>query len=100
MAKQTDWLARIVDDPGAEAPRLDYAAWLDDCGDPRGEFIRVQCALARRLPDDPPIRTFDEHVIVPEPWQLRDPEQLPFFGDPHWAPRLPHVAAYTTHRRA
>lgn len=33
-----------LDDDG---PRLLYADWLEERGDPRGEFIRVQCALAR-----------------------------------------------------
>ena len=39
-------------DPQSDGPRLIYADWLDDHGEPeRAEFIRVQCALAR-LPDD------------------------------------------------
>ena len=36
-------LARPADD----APRLAFAAWFDERGDPRGEFIRVQIELAR-----------------------------------------------------
>lgn len=36
----------IVHDPLSDRPRLDYAAWLDEEGDPRGEFIEVQCRLA------------------------------------------------------
>lgn len=43
-------------DPHGDGPRLIYADWLDDHGEPdRAEFIRVQCALAR-LPDDAPER--------------------------------------------
>src|SRR5262249_7610438 len=30
-----------------------YADWLEERGDPRGEFIRVQCQLARLQQDNP-----------------------------------------------
>jgi uncharacterized protein (TIGR02996 family) len=33
--------------PDADAPRLTYADWLEENGDPLGEFIRVQCELAK-----------------------------------------------------
>jgi len=42
-----DILKRPLDD----APRLRYAAWLDDRCDPLGEFIRVQCRLAGPIAD-------------------------------------------------
>lgn len=44
------FLARIREVPDDDGPRLIYADWLDEQGDPRGEFIRVQLALAR-LPE-------------------------------------------------
>src|SRR5437764_1154624 len=47
------FLAAILDRPDDDAPRLVYADWLDERGDPRGEFIRVQCELARLPGDDP-----------------------------------------------
>lgn len=37
----------IRDIPEDDAPRLVYADWLEELGDPRGEFIRLQCELAR-----------------------------------------------------
>lgn len=40
-------LASIRAAPDDDAPRLVYADWLSERGDPRGEFIAVQCALAR-----------------------------------------------------
>jgi uncharacterized protein (TIGR02996 family) len=40
-------LAAIVESPDDDGPRLAYAARLDERGDPRGEFIRIQCAIAR-----------------------------------------------------
>src|SRR4051812_25708165 len=47
MPADADFLRAIVADPDADAPRLAYADWLDECGDAaRAEFIRVQCALA------------------------------------------------------
>jgi uncharacterized protein (TIGR02996 family) len=40
-------LAAVLDHPDDDAPRLRYADWLADNGDPcRAEFIRVQCQLA------------------------------------------------------
>lgn len=46
------FLAEIAASPDDDLPRLVYADWLEERGDPRGEFIRVQCELARH-PDDP-----------------------------------------------
>src|SRR5690348_15458846 len=46
MAHPTHFLQAVLDNPHDDQPRLDYAHWLDDCCDPRGEFIRVQCLLA------------------------------------------------------
>jgi uncharacterized protein (TIGR02996 family) len=39
--------------PDDDAPRLVYADWLEERGDPRGEFIRLDLELARRGADDP-----------------------------------------------
>src|SRR5436309_1652890 len=39
-------LADIIDHPDDDVPRLIYADWLDDNGDPeRAELIRLQCGL-------------------------------------------------------
>jgi uncharacterized protein (TIGR02996 family) len=46
----TDSLFRaVLDAPDDEAPRLVYADALLERGDPRGEFIQIQCALGRSL---------------------------------------------------
>jgi len=50
------FLERICASPDDDAPRLIYADWLDERSDARGEFIRLQIALAR-LPADDPRRT-------------------------------------------
>src|SRR4051794_12464475 len=50
------FLRAIIDRPDDDTPRLVYADWLDENGDPaRAEFIRVQCELAT-LPEDDPRR--------------------------------------------
>lgn len=57
MAGDADgFLARIREAPDDDGPRLVYADWLDEQGDPRGEFVRTQVALAR-LPELDPQRT-------------------------------------------
>jgi uncharacterized protein (TIGR02996 family) len=39
--------------PDDDTPRLVLADWLEERGDPRGEFVRTQC-LGARLPEDDP----------------------------------------------
>jgi uncharacterized protein (TIGR02996 family) len=47
------FLRDILTNPADDAPRLIYADWLQDHGDPeRAEFIRVQVEHARLDPDD------------------------------------------------
>lgn len=41
------FIAAIIANPADDLPRLIFADWLDERGDPRGEFIRVQCELAK-----------------------------------------------------
>jgi uncharacterized protein (TIGR02996 family) len=47
-----DFWPAILADP-SDTPRLIYADWLEEQGDPRSEFIRVQCELAHLTDDDP-----------------------------------------------
>ena len=49
------FLQAIRESPDDDTPRLVYADWLEERGDPRGEFIRVQCERAR-LPEHHPRR--------------------------------------------
>lgn len=39
----------ILGAPDDDRPRLVYADWLTEQGDPRGEFIQVQCTLGRTI---------------------------------------------------
>jgi uncharacterized protein (TIGR02996 family) len=53
MTDEEAFLEAILAGPDNDVPRLIFADWLEEHGDPRAEFIRVQCQLAR-LPDDDP----------------------------------------------
>jgi uncharacterized protein (TIGR02996 family) len=76
MAGEDAFLHAILTHPDDDAPRLIYADWLDERNDPRGEFIRVQCALAR-LDDEDPRR-----------WPLEQREQeLLREHQPKWLPK-------------
>jgi uncharacterized protein (TIGR02996 family) len=55
MTHEEAFLHAIIEDPDDDALRLIYADWLEERGDRRGEFIRVQCRLAK-LPDGDPER--------------------------------------------
>lgn len=46
MADEQTFLDEIVANPDDDTPRLIYADWLEEQGNARGEFIRVQCELA------------------------------------------------------
>lgn len=49
MSDHDPFLAAICESPDDDLPRLIYADYLDERGEgERAEFIRVQCALARR----------------------------------------------------
>lgn len=43
MVAETDLVDAICTAPELDEPRLAYARWLDERGDPRGEFIRASC---------------------------------------------------------
>jgi uncharacterized protein (TIGR02996 family) len=61
MSSPNPFLQAILDNPDDDTPRLVFADWLEEHGDPvRAEFIRVQCAFAKMKDvawDDPEKRT-------------------------------------------
>jgi uncharacterized protein (TIGR02996 family) len=83
------FLNTIREHPDADLPRLVFADWLDEAGDPaRAEFIRLQCELAS-LPDhDPQFRQLED----------RDHELLSDH-EPAWAGELPRYATEWEWRR-
>src|SRR5262245_28486711 len=50
------FLQTVLENPADDGAGLVYAGWLEEQGDPRGEFIRVQIELSRLKPGD---STFD-----------------------------------------
>jgi uncharacterized protein (TIGR02996 family) len=66
MTHNEAFLQAIIENPDDDAPRLVYADWLEERGDPRGEFIRVQCRLARLTPADP--HYFDLYRRMEQLW--------------------------------
>lgn len=62
------FIQEIAAAPDDDAPRLIFADWLEERGDPRGEFIRVQCELAHleRHSED------SQELVIREANLLRD----------------------------
>src|SRR5437764_761726 len=52
MSQDEGFLRAILEEPDDDGLRLIYADWLEERGDPRAEFIRVQCGLATLPPGD------------------------------------------------
>ncbi len=78
MTDAGDFLAAIIDRPDDDLPRLVYADFLDERGDPeRAEFIRVQCELARLPAADPdrgPLRVREAELRKAHVEQWKIPE--------------------------
>jgi len=53
MGLEDPFFQAIAENPDDDTPRLAYADWLVQHGDPRWTFIRVQCELAKADRDDP-----------------------------------------------
>src|SRR5436309_1145138 len=53
MTPDDAFLKATLANPDDDTPRLVYADWLTDRDDPRGEFIALQCLLARTEEADP-----------------------------------------------
>ena len=68
MTHEEAFLEAIREAPDDDGPRLIFADWLEERGDPRGEFIRVQCALERLGPADParPALEDEERALLDE----------------------------------
>jgi uncharacterized protein (TIGR02996 family) len=66
------FLTAILAEPDSDAPRLVYADWLDERGDPHGELIRLQCApLPEAAPSGRARKTRRSQPEAPPP----DPER-------------------------
>ncbi len=68
-------LEAILDDPDEDGPRLAFADWLEEQGEPRrAEWLRVSCELARLSHDDPARKPLEQReqslraVCLPSWW--------------------------------
>jgi len=75
------FLAEILARPSEDVPRLVFADWLEEHGDPRGEFIRIQCQRENMTPADPGFERLSD----------RESTLLNEFG-PQWCVELPEWA--------
>src|SRR5262245_2518774 len=58
-------LREICENPDDDAPRLVYADWLDEHGQPdRAELIRVQCEEAPLAHDDPRAAKLEKRAMA------------------------------------
>ena len=53
FSTEESFIREIAENPTDDIPRLVFADWLEEHGDERGEFIRVQCQLAKLDEFDP-----------------------------------------------
>jgi uncharacterized protein (TIGR02996 family) len=83
MSPDDAFLQAILENPDDDGPRLMYADWLTEQGNPRGEFIRVQCELHTLAAADP------RRAVLKE----RESQLLPGFGHLWRAPLPPETAA-------
>jgi uncharacterized protein (TIGR02996 family) len=80
MTPHDAFLQEILAAPDDDIPRLIYADWLEERGDPRGEFIRVQCALASMAETEP------QRVLL-----AARAKELLTAHEPAWRMRLPNL---------
>ena len=81
-------LAQILAAPDDDAPRMVYADYLIERGDPLGDFIRVQCRLAAE-PDDArrrALRTAENKLLAAHGDAWRRPLAQLWPDDARWEP--------------
>jgi uncharacterized protein (TIGR02996 family) len=71
MTGSEPFLQEIVAAPDDDAPRLVYADWLEEQGDPRGEFIRLQCELAKEPVQLSRLDPLEKDLVHDGPAELR-----------------------------
>lgn len=76
----SDFLAEILASPHDDIPRLVYADWLEEQGNPRGEFIRLQCEL------DAGVENEEQRIDL----QIRERDLLDEYGE-EWAGTVPSL---------
>jgi uncharacterized protein (TIGR02996 family) len=62
MDDQLALMRGILEEPAEDLPRLVYADWLEERGNAHGEWIRLQCHLARATPESEAYPALDQEV--------------------------------------
>ena len=57
MSDELAFLNAILKTPADDVNRLVYADWLDECADPRAEFLRLDCQLTSLVDRVGPAKT-------------------------------------------
>jgi uncharacterized protein (TIGR02996 family) len=93
MTDDEAFIRAIVDRPGDDLPRLVYADWLDERGDPRGEYLRAEMENVRRFQES----SNAQHLMM---W-LATAGRLAEPLDPVWVARVsrPPVGVCCDHIR-
>jgi len=94
MTAEEGFMRAIVDNPDDDTYRLVFADWLEERGDPRGAFIRVQCQIAVTAKEDPVhkvLATQERTVFTPA---VRQAFRLPFPEPLHY-----HFSSASNFRR-
>ena len=100
MTIPIEFLATIIANPDDDAPRLMLADMLEERGDPRADFIRVQCELTRPpslgLPGGKRLRhaEYRRRLARQDELHRRERELLESYGG-NWIPVLVGLAVYT-----
>jgi uncharacterized protein (TIGR02996 family) len=82
--------AAVAAEADSDTPRLVYADWLEENGDPqRASYIRARCALDDRPPGDDYVTLWEQRLEAEAGLKRRPPPQLPppfeLVNDPgHW----------------
>ncbi|MBX9681361.1 MAG: TIGR02996 domain-containing protein [Gemmataceae bacterium] len=88
MRRSEAFFDAILDDPASNELRSLYAGWLEAEGDPLGDFIRTQCALAEAASDDPNALALEQRE-----------QDLLAAHEAEWACELPNHVHWWTFRR-
>lgn len=88
MSTLGDLFAAVLAEPDSDVPRLVYADALQAAGDPRGEFIALQCELARLGCD----RTRCANWVEETPGAIIEHTRRDWIGDGFATGSLAHVA--------
>jgi uncharacterized protein (TIGR02996 family) len=106
--RSAGFLKDILANPDDDTPRLVFADWLDENGDPeRAEFLRVQCRLARLPERDPGRKALEQrsgellngYQDVPLPRPRRKQTHQRVYNQERWKTPLPPWVNSSTFRR-